>query len=114
MLKRLFPSRWARILVWTGAAVAWGTSAIAVQAVSESAAAESVDEPEIEPEVQEVLEPVAAVPTATEKGLVVIRYTPVPPPPPEVIVRTVTRSAGTSGASSGGGGGRTKVKSKNS
>ena len=38
MLKRLFPSRWARIVAWTGAAIAWGTSIVAVQAqVQESA-----------------------------------------------------------------------------
>ena len=110
MLKRLFPSRWARILVWTGAAVTWGTSAIAVQAVTQSGAAELAEEPEVAPAVQEIEEPVAAVPTATERGLVVIRYTPVPPPPPEVIVRTVTRSVG----NVGGGGGRIKVKSTSS
>ena len=32
MIKRLFPLRWARITVWTGAAVAWGTSIVAVAA----------------------------------------------------------------------------------
>lgn len=102
MLKRLFPSRWARIIVWTGAAVAWGTSVIAVQAATEvSNDAEPPPLDPVEPEVQEVPERVAAVPAPTEKGLVVIRYTPVPPPPPQVITRTVT----VSGGSTGGGGG---------
>ncbi len=105
MLKRLFPSRLARIVAWTGAAVAWGTSVIAVQAAAEQ---QTVTEPEPvavpEPAVQEIAEPVAAVPAPTEDGLVIIRYTPVPPPPPEVITRTVTVGGGGGG---GGGGGST-------
>ena len=113
MLKRLFPSRWARIVAWTGAAVAWGTSIVAVQAATEeSTTAEADPVPEPEPEVQEVAETLAPVPAPPEKGLVVIRYTPVPPPPPEVITRTVTVGGGGGGgggggstASSGGGGG---------
>ncbi len=111
MLKRLFPSRWARIIAWTGAAVAWGTSMIAVQAAAEqSVVAESEFVTTPEPEVQEVPAPVAAIPAPTEDGLVIIRYTPVPPPPPEVITRTVTVGGGTSAggggttASAGGGG----------
>ena len=103
MLKRLFPSRWARIVAWTGAAVAWGTSILAVQAAAETAVvAEPEPVPTSEPEVQEVAEPVAAVPAPLEEGLVIIRYTPVPPPPPEVITRTVTVGGGSGG---GGGGG---------
>ncbi len=113
MLKRLFPSRWARIVAWTGAALAWGTSVIAVQAAAEqdSTMAEPQPIPEPEAEVQEVPEPVAVVPAVPEDGLVVIRYTPVPPPPPEVITRTVTVGGGGGGGgggtttSSGGGGG---------
>ena len=104
MLKRLFPSRWARIIAWTGAAVAWATSVIAVQAAAEqTTVAEPVPEPLPEPAVQEVQETVAAVPAPTQDGLVIIRYTPVPPPPPEVITRTVT----VGGGSGGGGGGST-------
>jgi hypothetical protein len=109
MLKRLFPSRWARILAWTGAAVAWGTSIVTVQAATEDTATAEPPPPEApEPEVLEITEPAAAVPAPTEKGLVVIRYTPVPPPPPEVITRTVTVGGGGGGGgavSSGGGGG---------
>lgn len=103
MLKRLFPSRWARIVAWTGAAVAWGTSIIAVQAAAEqTVVADPAPIPDPEPEVQEVPEPVAAVPAAPEQGLVVIRYTPVPPPPPEVITRTVTVGSGRGGGEGGG------------
>lgn len=102
MLKRLFPSRWARIVAWTGAAVAWGTSVVAVQAATEQNNAPDPEPADIpEPEVLQVVEPVAAVPEPTEEGLVIIRYTPVPPPPPEVITRTVT----VGGGGGGGGGG---------
>lgn len=109
MLKRLFPSRWARIIAWTGAAVAWGTSVVAVQAATEqSNAAEPEPATLPESEVEVVEEPVAAVPAPPEDGLVIIRYTPVPPPPPEVVTRTVTvggGSGGGSGAVSPGSGG---------
>jgi len=108
MLRRLFPSRWARIVAWTGAAVAWGTSIVAVQAAAEQGAtSEPEPVPAGEPEVQEVPAPVAAVPAAPEQGLVIIRYTPVPPPPPEVITQTITVGGGGGGdtvaGSSGGG-----------
>ncbi len=114
MLKRLFPSRWARIVAWTGAAVAWATSILTVQAAAEQATtAEPEPLPEPEPEVQVVPEPVAAVPAMPEEGLVVIRYTPVPPPPPEVVTRTVTVGGGGGGggttATSGGGGSRPSI-----
>jgi hypothetical protein len=107
MFKRLFPSRWARILAWTGAALAWGTTAIGVQAAN-APANENVDTDPLPPQVEEVTTPTAAVPNQPEKGLVVIRYTPVPPPPPQVIVRTVTTpgktTVGGGGAPSTGGG----------
>ena len=103
MLSRLFPSRWARIVAWTGAAVAWGTAVIAVQAAAQQGTStESVPATEPEPEVEQIVQPVAAVPAPPEDGLVIIRYTPVPPPPPEVITRTVTVGGG-----GGGGGGTT-------
>lgn len=101
MLRRLFPSRWARIVAWTGAAVAWGTSVVTVQAAIDEQAAEPQPDPDPTPEVVEVPAPVAAVPNPPEEGLVVIRYSPVPPPPPEVITQTVTVAGG------GGGGGST-------
>ena len=108
MLKRLFPSRWARIVAWTGAAVAWATSIVAVQAAAEQGASDqSEPAPAPEPEVQEVPAPVAAVPAAPEQGLVIIRYTPVPPPPPEVITRTVSVGGGGGVAGSGASGGGT-------
>lgn len=104
MLKRLFPSRWARIIAWTGAAVAWGTSIVAVQAQTQQSTTTTATEvmPERDPQVQEIPQPLAAVPAPPEAGLVVIRYTPVPPPAPEVITRTVTVGGGGGGTSSTG------------
>jgi hypothetical protein len=113
MLKRLFPSRWMRIIAWTGAALAWGTSVVAVQAQTEqgTTTTEPVSIPEPEAAVQQVPEPLAAVPAPPEAGLVVIRYTPVPPPAPKVITRTVSVGGGGGGgggtASSSSGGGST-------
>ena len=109
MLRRLFPSRWARIVAWTGAAVAWGTSVVTVQAAMDEPAAESDAARDAQPEVQEIPAPVAAVPAPPEDGLVVIRYSPVPPPPPEVITRTVAVGGGGGGGSvaSGSSGGGT-------
>jgi hypothetical protein len=109
VLRRLFPSRWARIVAWTGAAVAWGTSVVTVQAAMEEQSAEADPLETSEPEVLEIPAPPAAVPAPPQDGLVVIRYSPVPPPPPEVITRTVTVAGGggggsTAGGSSGGGG----------
>ena len=112
MFKRLFPSRWARIIAWTGAAVAWGTSVVSVQAASQQTESAPTDTaPPVEPEVEQVPEPLAVVPTAPEEGLVVIRYTPVPPPPPEIVTRTVTVANGGGGtpAPSAGGGERPTI-----
>lgn len=107
MIKRLFPMRWAKIAAWTGAALAWGTTAIAV--ASNAGAAATVDEP-IQPQA---IEPqsttsttsttAAPIPDMPERGLVVVRYTPVPPPSPQVVTRTVV-VAGSSGGGGGGGG----------
>ena len=102
MFKRLFPLRWARIAAWTGAALAWGTTAIAV------ASSTSPSVPAEPPALPLALEPptttsttttLAPVPELPQRGLVVVRYTPVPPPPPKVVTRTVVVAG-----SSGGGG----------
>lgn len=99
ILKRFFPNRWARITVWTGAAIAWVTSLLIIQAEIPASA-------EAPPEVTPTQAPVTtttlpAIPEATDDGLVVIRFTPTPLPPPQVITRTVTVSGG--GGGSGGG-----------
>ena len=105
MIKRLFPMRWAKIAAWTGAALAWGTTAIAV--ASNVSATATVEEP-IQPQAIEpptttstTTTTMAPIPDMPERGLVVVRYTPVPPPPPQVVTRTVV----VAGSSGGGGGG---------
>lgn len=101
-IKRLFPDRWARIMAWTSAAIAWG----AVAAMS-MARAESVAEPLVDSSantsttaVTEMTTTSTTVPTQPANGLVIIRYVPVPPPKAEVIVNTVTvRGSSSSSAS---------------
>ena len=102
MLKRLFPLRWAKIAAWTGAALAWGTTAIAVASNTGSTV------PAEPPALPLALEPptttsttttLALVPELPARGLVVVRYTPVPPPPPQIVTRTVV----VAGPSGGGG-----------
>jgi len=91
IIKRFFPTRWARISAWTGAAVAWVTVAIAVGSASatDEAAPEEPILPEPVEETPVVTTTTAVVPVQPAEGLVVLRFTPVPPPPPEVIVQTV-------------------------
>ncbi len=106
ILKRLFPTRWAKILAWTGASLAWGTTLIAVAAnaaatdVAEQAEAPVAIDPPTTTTVATTT--TAPVPDMPERGLVVVRYTPVPPPPPQVVTRTVV-VAGPSGGGGGGG-----------
>lgn len=97
IIKRFFPNRWARITAWTGAAIAWVTSLLIIQA-DIPASAEAP--PEVTPtEARVTTTTLPSIPEATDRGLVVIRFTPTPAPPPQVITRTVTVSGG------GGGGG---------
>ncbi|MEA3502952.1 MAG: hypothetical protein U9R47_09285 [Actinomycetota bacterium] len=104
ILKRLFPARWAKILAWTGASLAWGTTLIAVAAnATATDVAEQPDSPvAIDPPTTTSVSTTttAPMPDMPERGLVVVRYTPVPPPPPQVVTRTVVVAG-----SSGGGGG---------
>jgi hypothetical protein len=110
ILKRLFPTRWAKILAWTGASLAWGTTLIAVAA---NAAATDTAEQPVTPVAIDAPTTTTVVTTTTtapmpdmpERGLVVVRYTPVPPPPPQVVTRTVV----VAGSSGGGGGGGSTV-----
>jgi hypothetical protein len=101
MLKRLFPTRWARIVGWTIAGLSWGTTAVAL-AASASESATTPLEPISEPQSAQApatTTTVAPLPSQPSSGLVVLRFTPVAPPPPEIITRTVT-------VAGGGGGGR--------
>ena len=104
IFKRLFPTRWAKILAWTGASLAWGTTLITVAA---NAAATDTAEQPVTPVAVDAptTTTTAPMPDMPERGLVVVRYTPVPPPPPQVVTRTVV----VVGSSDGGGGGGSAV-----
>lgn len=92
-VKRLFPTRWAKILAWIGAGLAWGSVAVAANVRAQSVEAsppEPVWDP-VEPATTTTMPSV--LPAQPADGLVVIRYAPVAPPAPEVIVRTVAGPA---------------------
>jgi len=83
-VSRFDDGRWSRILIWTGAALAWVTAVIAAR----EAPAESSDpEPIAGIEQIQIVSPQPAIPLPPAPGLVVLRYTAVETPLPEV--RTV-------------------------
>ena len=86
MAGRLFPYRWARIVAWTGAALAWGTSVVAVRtATTAGTPEEGVPDPEPEQvAMTQVLDPLPAAPAS---GLIVLRYREAALPPPAAIIR---------------------------
>ena len=96
-MARLSPPRIASIAAWSAAAVAWGTVGVAVASHgSVPGAADSVDFVPV-PTADAAIVPVpmaaqSSLPTLPERGLVVLRYTPVARPEPEHIVQTVTVS----------------------
>lgn len=96
-MARLSPPRIASIAAWSAAAVAWGT--VGVAAASYGSVPGAVDAVEFVPVpvVDTASDPVpmaaqSSLPTMPERGLVVLRYTPVDRPEPERITRTVTVS----------------------
>lgn len=93
-VKRLFPNRWAKILAWIGAGVAWGSVAVAADLRDPALAGAEPATPET-PSTESATADTTleALPIAPESGLVIIRYTPVAPPAPEVIVKTVSAPA---------------------
>lgn len=86
-MSRFDTGRRLRIAIWTGAALAWGTTAtMAVQRKAEAASEEYGPSAVPVPQVTEA--PLAApIPTMPDGGLVVLRYQPGPGVQPEV--RTV-------------------------
>jgi hypothetical protein len=86
-MSRFRDSRWAVSGVWTGAAVAWGTTAVVAR---QAAQPQPEEPPVVEPapvSVEHLVEP--ALPAAPADGLVVLRYTPSSEPEPEVVTRYV-------------------------
>ncbi|HLF43167.1 MAG TPA: hypothetical protein VJA46_06525 [Acidimicrobiia bacterium] len=102
-MSRFDPGRWNRILIWTGAALAWGTAII----VSWLEPAREVDASQPEPAVTVDSSLQAIMPRPAPMGLVILRYTPVDAPPAEVRTVLVERAAGGGNNGSGGGGGST-------
>ncbi|MFQ5555447.1 MAG: hypothetical protein ACE5GC_08780 [Acidimicrobiia bacterium] len=109
-MRRLFPTRWAGILAWTGAAVAWSVSLLFALTEEEAEAAQSPQPDPDAPQLSASTTTLAPVPDLPATGLVVIRYTPVLPPPPQEIVRTVSVAAKTPARTAQ----TTRVKSKGS
>jgi hypothetical protein len=98
-MSRFDEGRLARIMVWTGAALAWAGAVTAAALEPLRAQASLSGESSPAEVVTTTLHPV--VPTAPAQGLVILRYTPVEVPEPEV--RTIyvrqTKASGSSGSS---------------
>jgi len=86
-MSRFDTGRRLKIAVWTGAALAWGTTA--AMAAQRTADAQAGHEADPGVQAQAVTEKVAAapIPTLPEGGLVILRFQPPPEVPQEV--RTV-------------------------
>ena len=88
-MSRFDQGRWNRILVWTGATLAWGTALVAARAEPVQ-----VTSPVPPAEGQVATDsPQAAMPTPPSHGLVILRFTPVEAPGREVVTVNVTRAA---------------------
>ena len=103
ILKRLFPTRWARITAWTGAAITWVVTVLATQTVASSSTEPATLDiaPPQDPAVSPVTQPIEVIPTPPEDGLLIIRFTPAPPPPRQVITRTLVVGGGGASAPPG-------------
>lgn len=100
-MSRLPRSRWTRIGAWTSAALAWGTTLVMARDHSGAEAQES----DVQPSSLQLdgLDGKTVQPDSPGKGLVVLRYVPIPEPTQQVITRVVTRTVSAGSASSGGG-----------
>lgn len=89
-MSRFDGARWTRIMVWTGATLAWGAALTAADL--EPSRAEPVEpDPPIPVAVPTTVQ--AAVPVAPTRGLVILRYTPSETPRAEVQTVYVRRVA---------------------
>lgn len=100
-MSRINTLRWARILAWTGAGVAWG-AALVGKGLEPSRVESTTPEPV--PSVSDV-RPLAVMPEQPEAGLVILRYEPAPdavttrrvyiegPPPAQQTARAATAPA---------------------
>lgn len=111
-MSRLPVSRWAKIGVWTGAAVAWGTTLLVARQAATPPADAANAAPGDDASATAATASQAPLPTLPSGGLVVLRYTPVPDPEPLVVTRyvqsaTPSAATGSSGGTTGSGGSTT-------
>jgi hypothetical protein len=78
-MSRFTPTRWNRIMVWTGASLAWGTAFVAAKVEPVRA-----QETKPDPASEAVATNTAAMPQAPASGLSIIRYKPTAAPAPEI------------------------------
>lgn len=90
-MSRFDAGRWNRILIWTGAALAWSTALV----VSRLEPAREVDASRLEPVAAETADwsRQSVMPNPAPLGLVILRFTPVDAPLPEVRTVLVERAA---------------------
>jgi len=97
MAGRLTTARIAGVAAWTAATVTWGTAAIAITQVDTTADAAPEDNPTASASTTAIATP--SIPDMPERGLVIVRYTPIAKPEAEVIIEqrviTTPRPAGT-------------------
>lgn len=91
-MSRFDAGRWNRILIWTGAALAWSTAVM----ISWLEPAREVDAGRQEPVAGEPADSSlqAIMPRPAPLGLVILRFTPVDAPPAEVRTVFVDRAGG--------------------
>jgi hypothetical protein len=87
-MSRFDGGRWNRILVWTGAALAWGTALIAAR-IDEIAPPEPTQPSE--GQIASVTTQ-AGMPVPPTQGLVILRFTPVATPQADVITVEVGKA----------------------
>jgi len=93
-MSRFDRGRWHRILVWTGASLAWGTAFVTARA--DASGSTGSGQPS-EGQVASV-SPQPGMPALPAQGLVILRFTPVEAPEPEVLTVRVGRSVASSPA----------------
>ncbi len=95
-MSRFDAGRWNRILIWTGAALAWAT-ALVVSRLEPAREIDAAPDPVAIPTAD--VSAGAIMPNPAPLGLVILRYTPVAAPPAEVRTVLVERAASPSSSS---------------
>ena len=95
-MSRFDDGRWSRILIWTGAALAWGTAFISTW-LEPTRAMDAVELAPVASDTSE-LAAQASMPRPASQGLVILRFTPVTAPAAEVLTVRVERPGGDAAA----------------